>query len=98
MSGQVIGRNGDVHEDCIDEEICTIVPCDSDSHKAVLLSSRSRGSDWQIGADGVENAGVENEDSGFQHDVIDTTKIHDAADAADAHIGDLHNSECVSEV
>lgn len=54
-----------------DPQIHTIVP--GDSKRVVLLSSKSRGSDWDLAVEQDSN-GVESEDSGFQVDV-DSSKI-----------------------
>lgn len=56
-----------------DSQIHTIVP--SDSKRVVLLSSKARGSDWDLSVkDEQDSNGVESEDSGFQVDV-DSSKI-----------------------
>lgn len=58
------------HEDPL---IHTIVP--GDSKRVVLLSTKSRGSDWDLTVkDEQDSNGVESEDSGFQVDV-DSSKI-----------------------
>lgn len=74
-----------------DPHIHTIVPS-TDSKRVVLLSSKSRGSDWDLTMVKDEqdsNNGVESEDSGFQLDVdsssikmIVNTTANDVADVA----------------
>lgn len=59
-----------------DPEIHTIVPS-ADSKRVVLLSSKARGSDWDLSTtvkDEQDSNGIESEDSGFQVDV-DSSKI-----------------------
>lgn len=56
-----------------DPQIHTIVP--GGSKRVVLLSSKARGSDWDLTVkDEQDSNGVESEDSGFQVDV-DSSKI-----------------------
>jgi len=60
-----------------DPQIHTIVPS-GDSKRVVLLSSKSRGSDWDLTMVKDEqdsNNGVESEDSGFQLDSADSSSI-----------------------
>jgi hypothetical protein len=60
-----------------DPEIHTIVPS-GDSKRVILLSSKSRGSDWDLTMVKDEqdsNNGVESEDSGFQLDAADSPSI-----------------------
>ncbi|XP_046633356.1 long-chain-fatty-acid--CoA ligase ACSBG2-like [Daphnia pulicaria] len=74
-----------------DPEIHTIVPS-GDSKRVVLISSKSRGSDWDLTMVKDEqdsNNGVESEDSGFQLDadsssikIIAPAPVNDAAAAA----------------
>lgn len=62
-----------------DPSVHAVVP--SGSKRVVLLSSKSRGSDWELTAinnnkDELQDsniAGVESEDSGFQVDLTDST-------------------------
>jgi hypothetical protein len=73
-----------------DPEIHTIVPS-GDSKRVVLISSKSRGSDWDLTMVKDEqdsNNGVESEDSGFQLDadsssikIIAPAPVNDAAAA-----------------
>ena len=57
-------------------DIATIVPDDLNAQRVVLLSSRSRDSDWDLTADDNsqhDSNGLESEDSGFQMDVGDSS-------------------------
>jgi hypothetical protein len=75
-----------------DPEIHTIVPS-GDSKRVVLISSKSRGSDWDLTMVKDEqdsNNGVESEDSGFQLDadsssikIIAPAPVNDATAPAD---------------
>jgi hypothetical protein len=85
-----------------DPEIHTIVPS-SDSKRVVLISSKSRGSDWDLTMVKDEqdsNNGVESEDSGFQLDaesssikIIAPAPVNDAAPAAPADMTDRHHRQ-----
>lgn len=70
-----------------DPEIHTIVPS-ADSKRVVLLSSKARGSDWDLSTtvkDEQDSNGIESEDSGFQVDV-DSSKITEVVAPTNTHM------------
>ncbi len=78
MNGRTSFESRRIHHE--DSQIRTIVP--GDSKRVVLISSKARGSDWDLTMkDEQDSNGVESEDSGFQVDV-DSSKIIAGNDAA----------------